>query len=106
MYIALDSELTITHFNAGAERVFARAARQVVGKRFREVFTEAGGATLAAKLEEAVKRQNVLAFRTELGDAGRQHSYAVRLHPFSTGVSVFCRLTDGSDRAPHPHEPA
>jgi nitrogen-specific signal transduction histidine kinase len=58
VYIALDSELTITHFNAGAERVFARAARQVVGKRFREVFTEAGGATLAAKLEEAVKRQN------------------------------------------------
>jgi hypothetical protein len=35
-----------------------------------------------------------------------ENKIAVRLHPFATGVSVFCRLTDGSDRAPHAHEPA
>ncbi|HYL01213.1 MAG TPA: chemotaxis protein CheB [Steroidobacteraceae bacterium] len=98
-YMALDNAFTITHFNGAAERMFARARSQVVGQRFVEVFAQAGGPRLAAKLAEAVKRQRALTFQTELGDADRRQSYAIRLHPFATGVSVFCRRADGSQRA-------
>jgi len=105
-FIALDRALTITYFNAAAGRMFARASAQAVGKRFVEAFPEASGSGLAAKLEEAVKRQNVLSFRTELGGSGRRKSYATRLRPVSAGVSVFCRATDGSERAPQAREPA
>jgi two-component system CheB/CheR fusion protein len=105
-YMALDGALTITNFNAAAERLFAHARAQVVGRKFVEVFAEADGTMLAAKLEEAIKRQNVLSFRTELGEKGRQKSYAVRLRPFSEGVSVFCRRADGSEPASPPDDRA
>jgi len=94
-FIALDGSLTIAYFNAAAERMFARARAQAVGKKFVEVFPEASGSVFAAKLEEAGKRQNVVSFRTELADSGRQGSYAVRLRPFSAGISVFFRRADG-----------
>jgi two-component system CheB/CheR fusion protein len=99
-FIALDGTLTVTYFNAAAERMFARARGQVVGKRFVDVFPEAAGSLLASKLEEARKRQGVLSFQTELGDAGRQSSYAVRLRPFSAGISVFCQRAEASGHAP------
>jgi hypothetical protein len=80
--------------------MFARARGQVVGKKFVDVFPEVAGSLLASKLEEARKRQGVLSFRTELGEAGRQSSYAVRLRPFSAGISVFCQRAEATGQAP------
>jgi PAS domain S-box-containing protein len=93
-FIALDSTLNITYFNGAAERMFERARDQAVGKRFIEVFPEAAGSMLAKNLADAGKRQNVLSLQAELTAAGRKQSYALRLQPSSTGISVFCRRSE------------
>lgn len=103
---SLDGALTITYFNAAAERMFARAGGQAVAKKFLEVFPEASRSAFAAKLEETGKRQEVLSFRTELGAAGRRKPYAVRLRAFSAGISVFCRRADESEPPSRPNESA
>jgi len=103
-FIALDGAQTITYFNAAAERMFARARGQVVGKGFVEVFPEASGSAFMAKLEEAGKRQRVLSFRAELEGAGRRQPYAIRLRPFSAGVSLFCKRVDGAEPGSLPTE--
>ncbi len=105
-FIALDTALTVTYFNAAAERIFARARGQVVGKKFAEVFPESSGAVVAAKLKEAVRRQGTSSFRTQLGEQGEQKWYAVRVRPFSAGVSVFCQRADGVEQSSQSNQSA
>jgi len=88
-FFALDDDLTVTYFNAAAEKLLERGRDEVLGKSFLEAFPETRGSVFDEKYRQAVRDKAPASFEASLEQAPRDGSYRVQVHPHAEGISVF-----------------
>lgn len=88
-FASLDDELSISYFNAAAERMIGRTRGEVLGRPLYEVFPELQGVVPEKQARMAVKARRTLSFEIRLDDPRNAGWYAVRVHPAVRGMSVF-----------------
>jgi two-component system CheB/CheR fusion protein len=102
-FLALDSSLTITFFNAAAERLLQRSRGEVLGKALWEVLPEARGSILEEKCRQAVREQEPSTFEAQLETSPYRGRYGVRLYPHATSILL---VLPGSAERPVARAPA
>jgi two-component system CheB/CheR fusion protein len=88
-FFALDDDLTVTYFNAAAEKLLERGRDEVLGKSILEAFPETRGSIFDEKYRQAVRDKVPTSFEAALERAPRDGSYSVQVHPHAEGISVF-----------------
>jgi PAS domain-containing protein len=88
-FLALADDLTVTDFNAAAERALERKRETVVGRPFFDVFPETRGSLLEEKYRQALQERAPLAFEAHLQRRPYEGRYTMRIFPHRGGVSVF-----------------
>jgi PAS domain-containing protein len=107
-FLALTDDLTVTDFNAAAERALERERDAVVGRPFFDVFPETRGSLLEEKYRQALQERAPLAFEAHLQRRPYEGRYKMRIFPHRGGVSVFFQRHKEQRPAATPHgdEPA
>jgi PAS domain S-box-containing protein len=88
-FLALTDDLTVTDFNAAAERALERERATVVGRPFFDAFPEFRGSLLEEKCRQALRDRAPLAFEAHLQRRPYEGWYTTRIYPHRGGVSVF-----------------
>ena len=95
-FYSLDRELRLTHFNAAAERLLGRRARDVVDRPLLEAFPEARDSVfidMYRRVLETGAAESVEAFFPPHG-----HWYQVRANPTPEGLGVYFQVTTEARR--------
>jgi two-component system CheB/CheR fusion protein len=88
-FFALDGDLTVTSFNAAAERALARRREDLLGKRFLDAFPEAAGSVFDDRCREAIRERRAFSFEAPFERAPCEGWYSVRVCPHAHGIFVF-----------------
>lgn len=92
-FFALDEDLVVTFFNQAAERMLNRKSADVVGRYLFAAFPEAKGSIFEVEYTRAVREKIQVEFETYFPIPPYQGWYAVRVYPFSNGISVYFQNT-------------
>jgi PAS domain S-box-containing protein len=89
--IVLDGGLAIVYLNKAAEGLLGSTRQEVLGKSFMDSFPRTGDSVIASKLREAVREGRALSFQAPMGQAQHKGTYALRVLPRASGLSIVCR---------------
>ena len=91
-FFSMDDNLIVTYFNATAERILNRKAREVIGKYLFDSFPEAKGSIFDEKYHLAVAEKVFLAFECYFDIDPYRNWYEVRVYPQENGISVYFQI--------------
>jgi len=91
-FFSLDDHLVVTYFNAAAERVLHRSAREVLGRALFDSFPEARGSIFEEKYRYAIREKQALTFEVDFTVAPYADWYDVRVYPQANGISVYFQV--------------
>ncbi len=93
-FFALDDDLTVTYFNAAAERVLERRREDLLGKSLFDAFPEAASSVFEERYRQAIRERRAFSFDARFERAPYQGWYSVRVYPHAHGISVFFQRRD------------
>lgn len=92
-FFSLDRELRVTYFNAAAERLLGRRARDVVGQSLFEAFPEARGSIFETQYRRVLASGEPASFEVFFEAEPYRNWYQVRANPTAEGLAVYFQVT-------------
>jgi PAS domain S-box-containing protein len=92
-FFSIDDQFTVTFFNAAAEQLLNRRAKDVLGRHLFEAFPEAKGSIFEEKYTYALRNKVALTFETYFVNPRYENWYEVRVYPYRDGISIFFQVT-------------
>jgi len=94
-FISLNDDLTVSYFNAAAERMLNRQRADVVGRNLFDVFPEGKNTIFEVKYREAIRTKVAMSFQVEFTISPYQNWYDVRVYPSADGITIYLQVITG-----------
>ena len=91
-FFSLDNQMTVTYFNAAAERLLGEGTSDLVGRDLLEAVPGISGTVFEEKFRYCINEKERVAFQAWFGVEPYKNLYDVRGYPFEDGISVYFQV--------------
>ncbi len=87
-FLVLNNDLRITYFNDAASGMLGHRQEEALGQKIWDAFPEIRGSFFEEKCTAALREKKFVSFDSDFDQEPSQGWYAIRIYPFSDGISI------------------